>query len=85
MTRMDKLLERAAAALAGRTPAVTTVVYADGSTRSFTNIIEIIEEVTSRAEEDIVDVLNQDGTTCSLFMAMRGPWDFSDLEELVGQ
>lgn len=83
MNRLDKLLERATAELAKRTPATYTLFYEDGSTRRFTEILEIIDEVTNRG--DIVDVRDQDGTTCSLFMAMRGPWDFSDIEELAGQ
>lgn len=83
--RIDILLERAAAALAGRTPPTYTLVYADGSTRCFTGFMDAVEEVTSRAEEDIVDVLDTDETSRSLLLAMRGPMDFSDLEELAGQ
>lgn len=83
MTRLDNLMERAAAALVGRTPPTYTLAYADGSTRCFTGFMAAVEEVTSR--EDIADVLDADETSRSLLLAMRGPWDFSDLEELADQ
>ena len=83
MTQLDKLLERAAAALAGRTPPTYALFYADGSTRSLTGFMAAVEEVTSR--EDIADVLDTDETSRSLLLAMRGPCDFSDLEELKDQ
>lgn len=45
--------------------------------------LEAVDEISKR--DDVVDVLAQDDTTRSLLLAMLGPWDFSDLEELAGQ
>lgn len=77
-----KRIERVKAALVGRQPSKVTLVYTDGSQRSVA-VLEAVEEVSSR--DDVVDVLAQDDTTRSLLLAMLGPWDFSDLEELAGQ
>lgn len=86
MNRLDKLLERAAAVLASRTPATYTLLYADGSTRCITGFMEAVKEVTQQeVEGDIVDVLDADETSRSLLLALRGPWDYSDIEELKDQ
>lgn len=82
MNTFMKRLERIGAALVGREGERPTLVYADGSERSM-GLLEAVEEVSSRG--DVVDVLSEDATTRSLLLAMRGPWDFSDLEELAGQ
>ena len=75
-------IERVKAALGRRQSMGVTLVYADGS-RQPMNVLEAIDEISRR--EDVVDVLAQDDTTRSLLLAMLGPWDFSDLEELAGQ
>ena len=77
-----KRLERVKAALVGREREMPTLVYADGSKRSM-GTLEAVDEICKR--DDVVDVLAQDDTTRSLLLAMLGPWDFSDLEELAGQ
>lgn len=77
-----KRVERVKAALVGSQPSGVTLVYADGSRRSV-GVLEAVDEICKR--EDVVDVLAQDDTTSSLLRGMRGPWDFSDLEELAGQ
>jgi len=75
-------LERIAAQLMARRSERATLVYADGSQRSM-GVLEAVGEVSTRG--DIVDVLGGNETTRSLLMAMRGPWDFSDIPELEGQ
>lgn len=75
-------IERVKAVLERRQSMGVTLVYADGS-RQPMNVLEAIDEISRR--EDVVDVLAQDDTTRSLLLAMLGPWDFSDLEELAGQ
>lgn len=75
-------IERIRAALVGRRVEKPTLIYADGSTRSMSTL-GAMGEVSSGA--DVVDVLSESETTRSLLLAMRGPWDFSDLEELAGQ
>lgn len=82
MNGFMKRVERIRAALVGRQVEKPTLVYADGS-RQPMNVLEAIDEISSRG--DVVDVLAQDDTTRSLLLAMLGPWDFSDLEELAGQ
>lgn len=82
MNGFMKRVERIRAALVGRQHENPTLVYADGSRRSV-GILEAAEEVSSRG--DVLDVLAQDDTTRSLLLAMLGPWDFSDLEELNEQ
>ena len=82
MNGFIKRVERIRAALVGRQAEKPTLVYADGS-RQPMNVLEAIDEISRR--EDVVDVLAQDDTTRSLLLAMLGPWDFSDLEELAGQ
>lgn len=82
MNGFMKRVERIRAALVGRQVEKPTLVYADGS-RQPMNVLEAIDEISRR--EDVVDVLAQDDTTRSLLLAMLGPWDFSDLEELAGQ
>lgn len=82
MNDFMKRVERVKAALVGRQPSKVTLVYTDGSQRSVA-VLEAVEEISSR--DDVVDVLAQDDTTRSLLLAMLGPWDFSDLEELAGQ
>lgn len=77
-----KRLERVRAALVGRERELPTLVYADGSTR-FMGTLEAVDEISRR--DDVVDVLAKDDTTRSLLLAMLGPWDFSDVEELKGQ
>ena len=74
--------ERVKAALQRRRPSGVTLVYADGSRRSV-GVLEAVELVS--AGEGVVDALSEDNTTRSLLLAMLGPWDFSDLEELAGQ
>lgn len=75
-------IERIRAALVRRQVEKPTLIYADGSTRSM-GTLEAVNEISKR--DDVVDVLAQDDTTRSLLLAMLGPWDFSDLEELAGQ
>lgn len=82
MNGFMKRVERVRAALVGRQVENPTLVYADGSQRSM-GILEAVDEVCRR--DDVVDVLAQDETTRSLLLAMLGPWDFSDIEELKGQ
>ncbi len=74
-------IERVKAALTGRQSSMT-LVYADGSRRSV-GVLEAVEEVSKG--RSVVDVLSEDDTTRSLLLAVLGPWDFSDLEELAGQ
>ena len=80
MNSLLKRVERVRAALVGRQVENPVLVYADGSQRAL-NVLEALSEVTSG---NVVDVLAQDDTTRSLLLAMLGPWDFSDLEELEG-
>lgn len=75
-------IERVKAVLERRQSMGVTLVYADGSRRSM-GTLEAVNEISRR--DDVVDVLAQDDTTRSLLLAMLGPWDFSDLEELAGQ
>lgn len=82
MNGFMKRLERIRLALKGRERELPTLVYADGSQRSM-GALEAVEEISRRA--DVVDVLAQDETTRSLLLAILGPWDFSDIEELAGQ
>ena len=82
MNGFMKRLERVKAALKGRERELPTLVYADGPQRSM-GTLEAVEEISRRA--DVVDVLAQDKTTRSLLLAILGPWDFSDIEELAGQ
>lgn len=77
-----KRVERIKAALAGRQPSKVTLVFEDG-TRKEGDFMELLSTVSERG--DIVDVISEDETTRSLLLAMRGPWDFSDLEELKGE
>lgn len=79
MSVFMKRLERVRAALVGRQAEKPTLVYADGTQRSM-NVLEAIDEISRRG--DVLDVLAKDETTRSLLLAMLGPWDFSDLEEL---
>lgn len=73
-------IERVKAVLERRQSSKVALVYADGSRRSM-GVLEAVEEV-SRGR-GVVDVLSEDATTRSLLLAMLGPWDFSDLEELA--
>lgn len=82
MNGFMKRLERVRSALTGRERELPTLVYADGSQRSM-DTLEAVEEISSRA--DVVDVLAQNETTRSLLLAILGPWDFSDLEDLADQ
>lgn len=82
MNDFMKRLERVRSELKDRERELSTLVYADGSQRSM-GTLEAVEEVSTRG--DVVDVLSEDATTRSLLLAMCGPWDFSDLEELAGQ
>ena len=82
MNGFMKRVERIRTALVGRQHEKPTLVYADGSRRSM-NTLEAVDEISKR--DDVVDVLAQDDTARSLLLAMLGPWDFSDLEELEGQ
>lgn len=82
MNYLLKRVERVRAALVGREKETPTLVYADGSQRSM-NTLEAVGEISSRG--NVVDVLAQDDTTRTLLLAMLGPWDFFDLEELTGQ
>lgn len=82
MNAFMKRVERVRAALVGREREMPTLVYADGSRRSV-DTLEAVDEISKRG--DVVDVLSTDETTRSLLLAMLGPWDFSDLEELAGQ
>ena len=82
MNAILKRVERVRAALVGRERERLTLVYADGFQLSM-GTLEAVDEICKR--DDVVDVLAQDDTTRSLLLAMLGPWDFSDLEELAGQ
>lgn len=82
MNSIFKRVERVRAALAGREGERPTLVYADGSRRSM-GTLEAVDEISKRG--DVVDVLSESETTRSLLLAMLGPWDFSDLEELAEQ
>lgn len=82
MNAFMKRLERVRAALVGRERETPTLVYADGSKRSM-GTLDAMGEICRR--DDVVDVLSEDDTARSLLLAMLGPWDFSDLEELEGQ
>lgn len=75
-------IERVKAVLERRQSMGVTLVYADGSKRSM-GTLEAVDEICRR--DDVVDVLSEDDTARSLLLAMLGPWDFSDLEELEGQ
>ena len=77
-----KRLERVREALQGRQEEKATLVYADGYQLPM-GTLEAVDEICKR--DDVVDVLSEDATTRSLLLAMLGPWDFSDLEELAGQ
>lgn len=81
MKNLLNRIERVKAALTGRQSSMT-LVYADGSQRSV-GVLEAVEEVSKG--RSVVDVLSEDDTTRSLLLAVLGPWDFSDLEELAGQ
>lgn len=82
MKNLLNRIERVKAALVGRQSSRVTLVYADGS-RSSVGVLEAVEAVSKGSS--VVDVLSEDDTTRSLLLAMLGPWDFSDLEELAGQ
>lgn len=77
-----KRVERIRAALVGPEREKPTLVYLDGSQRSV-GTLEAVDEICKR--DDVVDVLSESETTRSLLLAMLGPWDFSDLEELAEQ
>lgn len=82
MNGFMKRAERIRTVLKGREHEKPTLVYADGSQRSV-GTLEAVDEICKRG--DVVDVLSEGATTRSLLLAMLGPWDFSDLEELAGQ
>lgn len=81
MNSFMKRTERVKAALEGYQPCEVTLLLADGSQRpaAFMEAVEIVQR------GGVVDVLDTDATTRSLLLAMLGPWDFSDLEEMAEQ